>query len=114
MAQVQLKYDFERAEPLVQETLEPPEVWHEERRKFWEALPWLSGVTDENGQADIGIKRTSLDRTWGAKPPPSRDTITGKPYLVKVKKGEVPEEELSVLMKPRESVKWQVLHCKRD
>ena len=104
-AQVRLKLDFERAEPLSQETLKPPEQWHEERRKFWEQSPWSPGVTDKDGRAEIGIKRTALDRTWGSKPPASRDTITGKPYLVKVKTGEVPEEELSVIMKPGESVK---------
>ena len=104
-ASVRVKYDFERAEPLFQETLKPPEVRHEERRKFWEQFPWSSGVTDKDGRAEIGIKRTALDRTSGSKPLANRDTVTGKPYLVKVTQGEVPEEKSSVLMKPGESVK---------
>jgi hypothetical protein len=104
-ATVRMKYDFERWFPLSQETLKPPEWWHEDRRKFWEEFPWSLGVTDKDGRAEIEIKHTKLDRTWGAKPPASRDTITGKPYLIGLAKGEAPEEELSVLMKPGESVK---------
>jgi hypothetical protein len=104
-ATVRLKYDFERGYPLSQETLKPPDVWHEERRKFWEQAPASRSVTDEDGRAEIEIKRTVLDRTRGAKPPASRDTITGKPYLLRLAKGEAPEEELSVMMTLGESVK---------
>jgi hypothetical protein len=104
-ANVRLKYDFERAEPVSRERLTPPKDWHEERRKFWDQFPWSPGVTDKDGRAEIATRRTAIDRTWGSKPPASGDTITGVPYLVRVKAYDLPEEELSVLMKPGESVK---------
>lgn len=104
-AKLRVKYDFERADLLLQETRNPPEVWHAEGFEFWQRFPWSPGVTDKDGQAEIGVKYTVIDRTRGARPPASRDWITGKPYLLKLAKGESPEEELSVLMKPGESVK---------
>ncbi len=103
--QLQLKYDFNRAEPLSKETLEPREALHKGKREFWEAFPWSCGVSGRDGQVQISIEYTSLDRTSGCKPPASRDMISGKPYQVKVKAGEVPEEELSVVMKHGASVK---------
>jgi hypothetical protein len=74
-------------------------------RETWEQQPWFRGVTDKDGKADVAVTYTELDRSKGAKPPAWRDRVTRKPFLVKVRAGELPEEELSVLMKPGESVK---------
>jgi len=104
-AQRQLKYDFNRAEPLSKETREPRAALHNGRREFWEAFPWSRGVSGRDGRVQISIEYTSLDRTLGCKPPASQDMIAGKPYLVRVKADELPEEELSVVIKPGASVK---------
>lgn len=110
-AQVQLKYDFDTAEPLSEEKGQPPlspEEYHKHRREFWDQLPWFSGLTDENGQADIDIEYSGLDRTWGSKPPAWRDEVTGKPYLVQVRVRRALEEQFSVVMEPSESVKGKL------
>lgn len=110
-AQVSLKYDFETAEPLSEETGDTrfsAEEWHQDKRKFWDEFPWFSGVTDKNGQATINAEYTGIDRTWGSKPPSWADRVTGKPFLVKVEAGAVPEEELTVPMKRGASVKGKV------
>ena len=112
-AQVSLKYDFDTAEPASKKTFEAysdetdvaPEVWHEHKRKVWEQRPWLRGVTNKDGEADFEVEYTEVDRSRGAKPPARRDRVTGRPFLVKVNAGEMPEEEMTVLMKPGESVK---------
>ena len=104
-ATVRMKYDLEREISLSQETRQFSEDMREAWHQAWEQTPWSPGVTDKDGRAEIEIKRTALDRTRGVKPPASRDTITGKPYLLRLVKGEAPEEDLSVLMKPGESVK---------
>jgi hypothetical protein len=67
--------------------------------------PWFHSVTAGDGQADIAVEYTALDRSWGANPPAGRDWVTGKPYLVRVEKDQTPEEESSVVMKVGGSVK---------
>jgi len=67
--------------------------------------PWSHGVTNKDGQAEIEVEITALDRSRGSKPPAERDGVTGQPYFVRVEKDQTPREELSVLMKPGVSVK---------
>jgi hypothetical protein len=94
---VTLAYDMAAADPLSKTDL-PPQEW--KRRVEEEKQRAFRSVTDEQGQADLDVKVTALDRTWGSKPPSKRDHVTGHPYLIGVKAGEVPEEEMSLVMKP--------------
>jgi hypothetical protein len=106
-AEVRLKNDFDREAHTYPDT-DSPEAWHKHMREFWDQCPWFSDVTDKDGQAAVCIKYTALDRSWCSKPPASRDWVSGRPFLVKVKQGSMPEEELSVLMKPGESLTGKV------
>jgi hypothetical protein len=105
---VSLKVDFDTAFPLSQETLQPPKEWHQHKREFWKSQPWFHGATKKDGATEIEVESTALDRTRGDKPPPERDEVTGQPYLIKVRKDQKPEEELSVPMKPGQSVKGKL------
>ncbi len=102
-AQVSLIFDEATARPLSKETELTPEEWHKRIEAYRQ--PGFRGVTNKRGQADIDAKYTSLDRTSGSKPPSWKNFVTGQPYLIKVKAGEVPEEEMSVVMKAGASVK---------
>ncbi len=90
-AQICLRYDYHRAVPLSQQV--PSD------REFWSQMPWYSGVTDNYGKADVGIKYTSLDRTIGPTPPSWTDWVSGKHYLVKVRQDQE-HEEFSLVMRP--------------
>src|SRR4051794_3016147 len=46
--------------------------------------PWSHGVTDKEGQAEIEVEYTALDRSRGSKPPAERDWVTGQRYFVRV------------------------------
>jgi hypothetical protein len=95
--EVRMKYDYERAEPLSRETRQPPELWHQHMRDFWDDFPWVSCTTDKDGKGRIAIQYTVLDRTVGSRPPPWRDEVTGKPYLLGISRdGE--HDDLSVMM----------------
>ncbi len=104
-AQVLLKYDFETAQPLPNETDQPAEEWHKHKREIWEQQSWIRGITDKDGQTDIAVKYTVIDRSRGSNPPAWRDWVTDKPFLIRVKESQSPEEESSLLMKPGESMK---------
>ncbi len=115
-ADVFLKDDFDSAFRLSQqetsdwpfkekETVQPPKAQRWYHRRVWEQQPWFRAPSDKDGQAEIEVECTALDFTQGSEPPAQRDNVTGRPYLVRVKKDQAPEEESSVLMKPGESVK---------
>jgi hypothetical protein len=70
-------------------------------------VPWRKGVTDAEGKAAIVIEITALDRTTGKEPPPKRDVVSNREYLVKAR-GRNLEEELRLVMKPGASVKGKV------
>lgn len=107
-AHVLLKYDYERARPMANE--KSSEVWHwHSMKEFWDRSPWASGVTDNRGQVSIGVRYTVLDRTWGAKPPPWRDEVSGRPFLIKLKTAKE-EEEASLLMRPGTSVRGKTFY----
>jgi hypothetical protein len=76
-----------------------PEEGRAYQQNFADSLPWVHGVTDKEGQADIDLTNTCIDRTSGAKPPPDRDIVTGKPYLLKMKARKSSEKQFPVLMK---------------
>jgi hypothetical protein len=71
--------------------------------------PWSHGVTDHDGQAEIEVEVTALDRSRGSKPPADRDWVTGQSYFVRVEKDRALDEESSVFMKPGVSVKGKSL-----
>jgi hypothetical protein len=71
--------------------------------------PWSHGVTDHDGQAEIEVEITALDRSQGSTPSPDRDCVTGQPYFVRVERDRAPDEKSSVLMKPGVSVKGKTL-----
>jgi len=88
-AKVSLKYDCDH---YISETDE----WSEWKRTTYK---WFSGTTDVDGEAEVGVVWTVLDRTIGPTPPPWRDDVTGKVYLVRVKTDQV-QEEHSLAMHP--------------
>ncbi|MDY0170083.1 MAG: hypothetical protein RBS80_26300 [Thermoguttaceae bacterium] len=102
-AQVSLAFDEAAARPLSKETELTPQEWKKRIEAY--QRPGFRGVTNKQGQAEIDAKFTLLDRTSGSKPPSGKDFVTGHPYLIKVKAGEVPEEETSLVMKIGASVK---------
>jgi hypothetical protein len=102
-AQVSLVFDEAAARPLSKETELTPQEWKKRIEAY--QRPGFRGITNNQGQAEIDAKFTSLDRTSGSKPPSGKDFVTGHPYLIKVKAGEVPEEEISLVMKAGASVK---------
>jgi hypothetical protein len=67
--------------------------------------PWSHGVTNHDGQAEIEIEYTALDRSRESEPSADRDWITSWPYFVRVEKVPAPAEELNVLMLPGVTVK---------
>ena len=105
-AQVAVKYDYDRAEPLAQMTLQPAESWHQHMKEFWDEFPWSLGVTGRDGDTGVEIKYTVLDRTIGPEPPSWRDKVSGKPHLVKVE-ADQEHEEFSLVMRPGESARGQ-------
>jgi hypothetical protein len=67
-------------------------------------VPWREGVTDVHGKVVITVKITALDHTRGNTPPASRDTVSNREYIIKLK-GQNAQEELRLVMKPGASVK---------
>ena len=83
--QVRLRYDYDRDIP----------DW----RKWPPDDRWHFGITDNDGQVDVGIEYIVVDRTIGSKPPSWRDRVSGIPYLVVVRRNQL-YEEFSLLMQP--------------
>jgi hypothetical protein len=75
-------------------------------RQEWaiDFVPWLKGVTNAQGNAVIAIRETALDWTKGDEPPPERDTVSKREYIIKLQRHDV-EDELRLVMKPGPSVK---------
>lgn len=92
--QVSLKWDYELNVPIAKQ-----------RPKAQRPTDsWFSGKTDVNGEADVGIKWTALDTTWGSTPPASRDWVTGQVYRVRAWRDDALEEH-SLRVRPGESVR---------
>ena len=111
-AEVLLKYDFERAEPLLPATGREPEWYdreasHQFECEQWAQFPWSIGTTDNNGRADVNLEYVRIDHTRGSKPPFWRDEVSDKPYLIKVAKEQV-QEEFSLVMQPGASVEGKI------
>lgn len=77
-----LKSDFDKRYPFSETELTKKDWDH--RKNFWEQQSWFESITDKHGIASITVTHTQIDRTWGSKPPPSRDQVTNQPYIVKV------------------------------
>jgi hypothetical protein len=67
-------------------------------------VPWLKGVSDASGSAAIQTEITALDGTRGDEPPPNRDVVSNREYIIKLE-GQNVQEEMRVVMKPGTSVK---------
>ncbi len=65
---------------------------------------WFSSVTGKQGEANLGIEWTVLDRTLGGNPPAWRDWVTGKAYVVRVEKNGAREQQ-SLVIKPGAAVR---------
>ena len=111
-AEVLLKYDFERAEPLLPATGREPEWYdreasHQFECEQWAQFPWSIGTTDNNGRADVNLEYVRIDHTPRIifKPPSWRDE-SEKPYLIKVAKEQI-QEEFSLVMQPGASVQGE-------
>lgn len=70
-------------------------------RARWESdfVPWLHGRTDAQGEAVLKFDQTSLDGSKGRTPPPERDRVSNREYIVRLRHKDE-EDELRVLMKP--------------
>jgi hypothetical protein len=75
-------------------------------RERWASdfVPWLKAVTDAQGRAVITIRITALDWTKGNQPPPSRDTVSNREYLIRLE-GQNGQDDLRLVMKPGAAVK---------
>ncbi|MBI5758324.1 MAG: hypothetical protein HZA46_07390 [Planctomycetales bacterium] len=103
---VSVKFDFGHDHPPPQEPEgTEAELKYQQDRKSWQDYSWSVSTTDASGLADIDLIYDVIDRTSGSIPPSSRDEVTGQPYLVKVREGQLPEEELNAAMKPSASIK---------
>jgi hypothetical protein len=101
-AQVSLKYDY-TAEPMPKGWRMTPQEYENYQRQNWEHFPWSRGVTDRNGIVNVSVQYTALDRTRGPEPPPNRDWVTGRSYVVQVRHDDVPSGTLRLTMKPGQS-----------
>jgi hypothetical protein len=90
-ASVEMKFDYDRFSAKKEQTAN--------ERKRWEKWSGNTGITDKQGQIVIEVKWTVLDRSIGPEPPAWRDWVSGRPYLIKVKKGQL-YEEFNLVMKP--------------
>jgi hypothetical protein len=116
-AQLLLKEAFEAGEPRPEAGLTPEEWRH--YKSNWDRFPWFRGDSNEDGKASIVVEYTVRDRSKGAKLLAWRDWVTGKRFLVRVKKGqspsvltkadESPEEKVSLWMEPGESVRGRTV-----
>jgi hypothetical protein len=102
---VQLKVDFDRGHAMAK-TRWVDEQDRRDTREWWDKLPWITCVTDGEGQGEAAIVKTSIDRTIGRTPPRERDE-TGSPYLIKVKRAQGQEELLQLLLKVGEVAKGE-------
>lgn len=82
-ANVSLKYDYDRNVPASEQ--EP-----ETHRPTY---LWFSALTGKDGQAEIAVRWIMLDRTLGSRPPAWRDQVTGRYYLVQVKRDRAEEAQ---------------------
>jgi hypothetical protein len=75
-------------------------------RQEWASdfVPWREAVTNAQGNAVITVRITALDRTRGNTPPASRDTVSNREYVIKLK-GHNVHDEMRLVMKPGASVK---------
>jgi hypothetical protein len=67
-------------------------------------VPWLKGVSNTQGKAVITIRITALDGTRGNEPPPGRDNVSNREYIVKLQ-GQNVQDEMRIVMKPGTCVK---------
>ena len=75
-------------------------------RQRWASdfVPWLKAVTDAQGRAVVTIRETALDWTKGNQPPPNRDWVSNREYLIKLQ-GKNGQDDLRLVMKPGASAK---------
>jgi hypothetical protein len=102
---VEMKFDFDRGYPLSAETSEPKAEQHARSRQCWEQSPWFSVFTDGKGEVEIQSKETRIDGTRGSTPPPERDVILGKPYLIKIAREQDTTDDVSLDMNPDATAK---------
>jgi hypothetical protein len=68
-------------------------------RQRWQSEPWLKGVTDAQGKVVIEIQIAGLDWTKGNEPPATRDFVSNREHIIRLK-GPKGQDELRVVMKP--------------
>jgi hypothetical protein len=73
-------------------------------REVWGKAPWREGVTGAQGRLVITVSITALDRTRGNTPPPCRDTVSDREFIIKLS-GQNVQDEVRLVMKPGASVK---------
>ena len=71
-------------------------------RDRWESefVPWIEGLTNDQGKAVLNFDVTALDATKGREPPRKRDWVSNSEYIVRIYNSKDAVDELLVVMKP--------------
>jgi len=78
------------------------------KRQSWEEDLWFRGVTDADGQVQIEVEYTAIDRSRGSKPGPESDAVTGQPFVVTVERDQTYKHTSIILMNRAVSVKGKL------
>ena len=103
---MQVKFDLERCWAMSKKAQSLSKELRQNAQEQWEKDPWLSCVTDGNGQATVTVVRMALDRNRSPTPPRDRD-LRSDPYLIKVRSAQGAEELLKVLITLNEPVRGE-------
>jgi hypothetical protein len=80
----------------------PPKFQESERafyRERWDSEPWYEGSTNAQGEAVLELVVEALDWTRGNKAAASRDWVSNREHLVRIRSQDA-QDELRVVMKP--------------
>lgn len=75
-----------------------PEAEMDYHRNRWLHEQWLEGVTGARGEALIWNKVTALDWNKGSEPPPERDVVSNREYVIEVSR-QNDRERVHIVMK---------------
>jgi hypothetical protein len=74
------------------------------RQRWAGELPWLTDITNAQGNAVITIEKTGLDWTRGNEPSANRNVVSNREHIIKLE-GQNAVDEVRLVMKPGASVK---------
>ena len=99
-AQVSLRFDFATAnQTKPREVNLTPDEWRDHVKTVSDNFPWFDAVTNTEGCCTLAVTWTGIDRTSGPMPPKDSDSVTGKPYLIRVKTTKSQIDACTVVMR---------------